>query len=383
VNEVERESHLIDRGRYQAPTLEGDDFPVDNIPQLDRAARRRLIIRGRKTREPQTALRFLMIAKFAQGFSARQVAAQLACAAATVVGARQRYLRLGEEGLLDQRAGNGRPKVDARFLAELKTVLLGVPTDFGWERPTWTRELLCLEMRKRGFPRVAVCTIGRALWAIGARPRAPKPVVLCPWTTARRRRTLAALRRLAAGATQAEPVYFEDEMDVHLNPKIGRDWMLPGHRRVVVTPGKNKKRYVAGVLNAVTRRLTWVETQTKSSELFCKLIWRLVAENPSAKRIHVILDNYIIHSSKKTAAFLAQFGGRVVLHYLPPYCPDDNRIERVWLDLHANVTRNHRCKTIEELMTKVAGFLRAYNRRANLNPSLRRARPIRELRSAV
>ena len=37
--------------------------------------------------------------------------------------------------------------------------------------------------------------------------------------------------------------------------------------------------------------------------------------------------------------------GKVVLHFLPPYCPDDNRIERVWLDLHANVTRNHRCST--------------------------------------
>jgi transposase len=31
-----------------------------------------------------------------------------------------------------------------------------------------------------------------------------------------------------------------------------------------------------------------------------------------------------------------------VLHFLPPYCPDDNRIERLWKDLHDNVTRNHK-----------------------------------------
>jgi hypothetical protein len=30
-------------------------------------------------------------------------------------------------------------------------------------------------------------------------------------------------------------------MDVHLNPKIGRDWMLPGYRRYMVTPGQNRK----------------------------------------------------------------------------------------------------------------------------------------------
>jgi transposase len=57
-----------------------------------------------------------------------------------------------------------------------------------------------------------------------------------------------------------------------------------------------------------------------------------------------------------------------VLHFLPPYCPDDNRIERVWLDLHANVTRNHSCKSIEELMLHVIAFMRAYNRREKLNP---------------
>ena len=71
---------------------------------------------------------------------------------------------------------------------------------------------------------------------------------------------MASLRRLARNATAAEPVFYDDEMDVHLNPKIGRDWMLPGHRRYVVTPGKNQKRFVAGALNAVTGKLTWVES---------------------------------------------------------------------------------------------------------------------------
>src|SRR3974390_1716364 len=37
-----------------------------------------------------------------------------------------------------------------------------------------------------------------------------------------------------------------------------------------------------------------------------------------------------IHSSKKTRKALGQLGGRVVLHFLPPYCPQANRIERVW-----------------------------------------------------
>ena len=324
-----------------------------------------------------------MIAKLGQGLSRQQVARDLACVPSTVVKAARRFLEAGEAGLFDQRAFNGKAKVEARFLAELERVLLSVPTEFGWQRPTWTRELLGLELERRGFPKVAPCTMGRALCAVGARLGSPKPTVLCPWDSERRKRRLAGLRRLAKYATAAEPVFYEDEMDVHLNPKIGRDWMLPGHRRYVVTPGQNKKRFIAGALNAKTRKLTWVEAPTKSSDLFCKLVWKLVAEHRTAQRIHLIIDNYIIHASKKTRRFIAQFGSRVVLHFLPPCCPDDNRIERVWLDLHANVTRNHRCKSMEELMVHVIAFMRAYNRRSKLNPSLRLAAGVSGSRSVV
>ena len=48
------------------------------------------------------------------------------------------------------------------------------------------------------------------------------------------------------------------------------------------------------------------------------------------------------------------WGERVQLHFLPPYCPDHNRIERLWKDLHDNVTRNHRCRTMDELLEKFA-----------------------------
>ncbi len=66
--------------------------------------------------------------------------------------------------------------------------------------------------------------------------------------------------------------------------------------------------------------------------------------------IHVVLDNFNIHNSKISHSAVEALDGRVVLHFLPPYCPQHNRIERMWLDLHANVTRNHRCEAMEQLM---------------------------------
>ena len=83
----------------------------------------------------------------------------------------------------------------------------------------------------------------------------------------------------------------------------------------------------------------------------------------SAKRIHLVLDNYGIHSSQRVREFLVDYAPKIELHFLPPYCPEANRIERVWLDLHASVTRNHASPTIQHLMARVRRYLATHEKR--------------------
>jgi transposase len=49
----------------------------------------------------------------------------------------------------------------------------------------------------------------------------------------------------------------------------------------------------------------------------------------------------------------------IVLHFLPTYSPNTNPIERVWWHLHEEITRNHRCANIEELLNLVFDWLAA------------------------
>ncbi len=117
-------------------------------------------------------------------------------------------------------------------------------------------------------------------------------------------------------------------------------------------------------MDATTDRLVWVKGERKNSRLFIDLLKKLLVTYADKKVIHVILDNYIIHSSRQTRLWLAEFGQKFRLHFLPPYCPDDNRIERkVWREVHANCTVNHRCETIEGLMGEVVHYLMKHNRR--------------------
>jgi len=334
---------------------------VDKIPRMSRNMRRQLVRTGRRSGDPATALRFHIVARLGRGDRSPAVAEALDVVRSTVVRTANRFADEGVEGLFDKRRSNGRRKVDGAFRAHLAELLRRTPEDFGWSRPTWTRELLCLQMRWDGWAMVAVCTMGRALARLGARLGMPKPVVLCPWPRDAREAVLQQIRALEARASAQEPVLYSDEVDIHLNPKIGRDWMLPGHQRRIVTPGKNEKFYIAGALDVRTGKVHTTGAARKNADLFCELLWLLASSyGRHVRRIHLVVDNYGIHSARKTKRALEALGGRIVLHFLPPYCPDANRIERVWQDLHANVTRNHRCKTMRRLLHNARQYVNNY-----------------------
>lgn len=344
---------------------------MDIVPRLSRILRRHLLHLGRKSGDPATALRFHAAARLGLGKTSPEVAEELDLARSTVVRTAHRFADEGIAGLYDKRRYNGKPKVGDAFRRHLTRLLRRTPEHFGWRRPTWTRELLRLQMQRDGRPFVAACTIGRALARIGARLGSPKPIVLCPWPREKRERVLAELRALEAGASAQQPVLYSDEVDIHLNPKIGRDWMLRGEQRRILTPGKNEKFYLAGALDVRTGVLHTTGAARKGVALFCDLL-ELLAKSygPEVKCLHLIVDNYCIHSAHATRRLLEELGGRIVLHFLPPYCPDANRIERVWQDLHANVTRNHRCKTLKRLLTNARSYLNAYRwrRRTGCQP---------------
>lgn len=269
-----------------------------------------------------------------------------------------RFIEEGLTALADAREDNGDRKVDEHYEAQLlKVIGESSPRDFRYRRPTWTQELLILVLAKITGVRISCATMSRALKRLNVRLGRPKPIVGCPWKKRRRVRRIRALERLAASASARDVVVYADEVDIHLNPKIGVDWMLCGTQKSVLTPGKNEKRYLAGALDAQTRRLTWVEADCKNSDLFILLLWRLIKVYPRARCIHIILDNYKIHSSQRTQLALKSLGSRVQLHFLPPYCPDHNRIERTWKDLHDNVTRNHTCRSMRQLMDEVHAYL--------------------------
>lgn len=321
--------------------------------RLARQRRRALAKWARKQRDSVLLVRALVVGAVAAGRGVAEVSVEFACARSFVYRTIDRYAEEGRDGLWDGRAWNGRRKVDDAFRAGVRELLRGTAREHGYIRNTWTRELLAIVMQSQGYVRISVSTMGRVLVAIRARP---KPIVKCPLSERQKRRRLRALRDLIDNCPDNEVVVYEDEIDIHLNPKIGVDWMNLGDQRLVMTPGQNAKAYVAGALDAHTRDVIWVGGGRKNSDLFIDRLGTLDAHYREVALIHVVLDNYSIHKSRKTLGALRSHP-RIRLHFLPPYCPDHNAIERLWLDLHAQVTRNHPHSDLVPLCTEVAQFL--------------------------
>jgi transposase len=334
------------------------------VIRLSHSVKRELRHLKSKTKDKGLAIRCQIILLVSRGWRRRQVAESVGCSVSWVNRVVARFRDNAVAGLMDHREDNGEVKLDEHFLSALYETVDGSPQDHGFPRPTWTRELLVRVMFRLTGVKVHPATMSRALALIGARLGRPKPTVGCPWPKRRKNRRLGEIRRMLENLPAGEAAVYLDEVDVHLNPKIGPDWMNRGKQKTVETPGNNVKRYLCGALDAGTGLMTWVKGERKNSLLFIAMLHKLVEAYPDARVIHVVLDNFKIHDSKASRAAVAALEGKVVLHWLPPYCPDHNKIERAWLDLHANVTRNHTCREMEQLMKRVVNYLTARNNRA-------------------
>lgn len=322
---------------------------------LPRGQRRRMHMLVRKTKSRIEALRARVLLLLHEGYAASEVATRVGCVRATVYRTCYRFEELGEDGLRDQRLCREPVKVTPQVEEQLLGYLDGVPNDHGWDRANWTLELLALQLHADTGVELSCSYVYQLLRRWGCRRGRPRAGLRIP--VRGRRKTLEKIEKIVAQASPEEEVLYQDEADIHLNPKIGSTYLKPGQQPVVLTPGHNVKRYIFGALNARTGRIIYGVAERKNAEVFTQFLEFLSSRYQRAKRIHLILDNYIIHKAQRVVRTLEALGARIVVHFLPPYSPQDNLIERLWKQLHDHVTRNHQHRTIESLVEAVERFL--------------------------
>ena len=333
---------------------------MDGSIRLSAEERNLLLHEARRGSDPERRLRAHLLVLLSDGWEWNVIVGVLFTSSSTVNRWRRRYLAGGLTAVLE----SARPR-RARWqwwaMLVIQWVTLRSPREFGFYRSRWTCGTIVVLLHENYGVQVSRETVRRRLHEDDLVWRRPRPVLgpKDPQRAAKLRKIRALLRNLPVD----EMAVFEDEVDVNTNPKIGSMWMRRGQQAEVVTPGTNTKRYLAGSLNWRTGEVVLSEEgSSRNADLFLAHLDDLRHRFRRYHRIHVICDNAVFHRPdrcRQVQRYLAQWGHRIVLHFLPTYSPDTNPIERVWWHLHEEITRNHRCANIEELLDLVFDWLAA------------------------
>ena len=96
---------------------------------------------------------------------------------------------------------------------------------------------------------------------------------------------------------------FADELDIHLLPKVGYQWMPKGEVVELVTPGQNQKRYLAGALDTLTGKVMHCIGKRKTALLFVELLQaRLGSGRKGAKAKSAAAKSATTKSATKKSA---------------------------------------------------------------------------------
>jgi transposase len=323
----------------------------------------RLLPKERKTclatyRAASTARRALVLLLLAEGRSYRQITAATLASPTLIRAVNKDWEAGGVAAVLGTQPQSF--VVASWLLIVVRWLLHKTPQDFGFFRTRWSCALLALLLWEQEGLRLSPETVRRGMRRMEFVWRRPRPVVgpRDPDHTAKLRK----IQGLVASLPAHETVVFQDEVDIHLNPKIGSCWMARGEQAEVVTPGNNEKRHIAGSLQWRTGTLLLsAPGRRRNADLFVAHLDDLRRRLRCYRVIHVVCDNARFHDCRKVQAFLARYPGRIVLHFLPKYAPQTNPIERIWWHLHDTLTRNHRCQSINELLDNVYSWTAQQN----------------------
>lgn len=241
------------------------------------------------------------------------------------------------------------------------------PRETGRSFSVWTCLDLVKALVEQGLAEVSAETVRRHLRKLGY--RVIRPVLSINSPDPDYESKAQRLKECQEQARQGEMILlYEDEVDLNLLPGVIRCWTKCGQQRKVLTPGQNQKRYGFGAVNFMTGKLTYRVDEHKNSDGFCALIEQVVADYCPGEEYHgpkigLVVDNFIIHRSKKTLACLEKYADRIEIIPLPTYAPKLNVIERLWKHMRRKVTHNHLFETIAKLVQAFENFMNSLNTR--------------------
>lgn len=170
----------------------------------------------------------------------------------------------------------------------------------------------------------------------------------------RQKAFIQAYEKLLNETPEDEPILFGDGVHPTMATKVTDGWIRTGVNKPIATIASRTRMNLMGALNLESMQVTIGSYETIDSETMVKYFDRLKAAYPKASKIHLILDQGPYNISIVTREAAKKRGIR--LHYLPPYSPNLNPIERLWKVMNEHVRNNRVFESAKEFRREITHF---------------------------
>lgn len=145
-------------------------------------------------------------------------------------------------------------------------------------------------------------------------------------------------RELRQKSKPTEPVLFMDGCHPIHNNSISHAWIQKGSEKRIKANTGRQRLNINGAIDIETHNVQVVFSQSINAQSTIELFKKIESFYPDANRITIIADNARYYRSRLVSDFLKT--SRIQILFLPPYSPNLNLIERLWLFMRKKVLNN-------------------------------------------
>lgn len=133
---------------------------------------------------------------------------------------------------------------------------------------------------------------------------------------------------LKANLAKDEEICFMDAVHPAFQSQAACGWIKKGESKTLATTNKQNRLHFIGAISLENMEIITQEYETIDAQSVIDFLKNLRASSKASK-IHVICDNGRANKNKDLQNYL-ETSNNIQIHYLPPYSPNLNPIERLW-----------------------------------------------------